>query len=433
MGEVSMMDTSKICGICPTSCFSTRARDSGRVLELDRWLLRTLLKGMGTPAIRAALWDGNDVDFGSAATPSTPLRMVVHNRLTLFRLMANPLLYFGDDFSAGNLDVEGSLVAFLEAVYRAQQRPGEVRRRSRPVPNWQRETFNSPSESRHNVHHHYDLGNDFYRLWLDREMLYTCAYYPGPDHTLEEAQLAKMELVCRKLGLKGGERVIEAGCGWGGLARYMARHYGAKVRAFNISREQVAYARQRAKEEGIEGVEYVEDDYRNISGECDAFVSIGMLEHVGPNNYHGLGEVIDRTLSRNGFGLIHSIGQNLAEPMSDWIDKRIFPGSYPPTIREMMEIFEPYAFSILDLENLRLHYARTLEQWLERYEAHADRVAQMFDEAFVRAWRLYLCGSLAGFTTGSLQLFQVLFSRRGNNEAPLTRDHLLMGKSHAKL
>jgi cyclopropane-fatty-acyl-phospholipid synthase len=195
----------------------------------------------------------------------------------------------------------------------------------------------------------------------------------------------------------------------------------------------VAYARQRAKEGGIEGVEYVEDDYRNISGECDAFVSLGMLEHVGPNNYHGLGEVIDRTLSRNGFGLIHSIGQDLAEPMSDWIDKRIFPGSYPPTIREMMEIFEPYAFSILDLENLRLHYARTLEQWLERYEAHADRVAQMFDEAFVRAWRLYLCGSLAGFTTGSLQLFQVLFSRRGNNEAPLTRDHLLMGISHAKL
>jgi cyclopropane-fatty-acyl-phospholipid synthase len=424
------MKSSKANGVCPTSLFTGGERATGRVLEVDRWLLRTLLKGVGSPRISAALWDGKDAVTGTDGA----FRLIINNRGTLLRLLANPLLYFGDDYSAGNIEVEGGLVPFLETVYRAMARQGEVRRRSRGVPDWRREKVNSVSESRNNIHHHYDLGNDFYRLWLDSEMLYTCAYFPQPDASLDDAQLAKMELVCRKLGLKGGERVIEAGCGWGGLARYMAKRYGAKVRAFNISKEQVAYAQRRAREEGIEGIEYVEDDYRNITGECDAFVSVGMLEHVGPNNYRRLGEVINRTLTEGGLGLIHSIGQDIAEPMSDWLDKRIFPGGYPPTVREMMEIFEPQSFTVVDLENLRLHYAKTLEHWLERFERHADQVAQMYDDSFVRAWRLYLSGSIANFTTGSLQLYQVLFSRRGNNQVPWTRDHMTCsGAAHGKL
>ena len=415
------MKTSKGDGVCPPSLFAVGDRASGRVLDIDRWLLRTFLKGVGSPAIGAALWDGKEAITGD----SPPFRMVIHNRGALLRLLTNPLLYFGDDYSAGNIEIEGGMIPFLETVYRAMSRPGEVKRRSKPAPNWQRQNINSPFQSRKNIHHHYDIGNDFYQLWLDREMLYTCAYFPKPELSLEEAQIAKMELVCRKLRLSGGERVIEAGCGWGGLARYMAKQYGAKVRAFNISSEQLAYARQRAKEEGIQGIEYIEDDYRNITGECDVFVSIGMLEHVGPNNYRKLGEVIDRTLSETGLGLIHSIGQNIAEPMSDWLQKRIFPGSYPPTLREMMEIFEPYSFNVIDLENLRLHYAKTLEHWLERFEQNSNQVTQMFDESFVRAWRLYLCGSIANFTTGSLELYQVLFSRSGNNRVPWTRAHLL--------
>ena len=262
--EVSGMKTSKAYGVCPTPLFAVGARVSGRVLDIDRWLLRTFLKGVGSPAIGAALWDGKDAVAGTGSQ----FRIVIRNRAALLRLIANPLLNFGDDYSAGNIEVEGELVPFLETVYRALARPGEVRRRSKPAPDWHRQALNSPPESRRNIHHHYDIGNDFYRLWLDREMLYTCAYFPTPEVTLEAAQIAKMELICRKLRLKGGERVIEAGCGWGGLARYMAREYGAKVRAFNISKEQVAYARQRAREEGIQGVEYIEDDYRNITGEC---------------------------------------------------------------------------------------------------------------------------------------------------------------------
>jgi cyclopropane-fatty-acyl-phospholipid synthase len=171
-------------------------------------------------------------------------------------------------------------------------------------------------------------------------------------------------------------------------------------------------------------VEFVEDDYRHIDGRYDAFVSVGMLEHVGPDHYRELGGVIDRCLAERGRGLIHTIGRNRAMPMNGWIEKRIFPGAYPPSLREMMAVLEPWEFSVLDVENLRLHYARTLEHWLARFEDAAAEVRRMFDERFVRTWRLYLAGSMAGFTSGQMQLFQVLFARAQNNDIPLTRAEL---------
>ena len=177
------------------------------------------------------------------------------------------------------------------------------------------------ADSRNNIHHHYDIGNEFYRLWLDREALqYTCAYYAEEAMTLEQAQQAKMHHVCRKLKLKPGEQVIEAGGGWGGFAMFMARNYGAHVRSFNISREQIAWSRERAKAEDLDGrVEFIEDDYRNISGRCDVFVSIGMLEHVGVGNYRELGALIGRVLTHEGRGLVHSIGRDSVQPLNPWI------------------------------------------------------------------------------------------------------------------
>lgn len=414
------MDSSRGYGVRPSSLFRNCTREAGGSNRLDRWLARILLQGLGIPRIRLTLWDESEI----ALSKSAEANVRINNRAALWRLLVNPLGYFGDDYSAGTIEVEGGLVQFLETVLSAMSRPGQVRRRSKSLGIIYRHGRNTLTQSRRNIHHHYDLGNDFYRLWLDQEMQYTCAYFPEPSLSIEQAQEAKMELICRKLRLNKGDRVIEAGCGWGGLARYMAKRYGAKVRAYNISKEQVAYAREIARKGGIEGVEYVEDDYRNIAGECDVFVSVGMLEHVGTAQYRALGQVIDRTLTERGIGLIHSIGQNYPEPMSDWIDKRIFPGSYPPTVREMMEILEPFGLSLLDLENLRLHYAKTLEHWLARFETNSSRISRMFDESFVRAWRLYLASSIASFQVCTLQLFQVVFARAANNEIPWTRDHL---------
>ena len=254
-------------------------------------------------------------------------------------------------------------------------------------------------------------------------MLYTCAYFPTPDDSLEAAQVAKMDLICRKLRLAPGERVVEAGCGWGSLALFMAANYGVSVRAFNVSVEQIAYAREHARRAGLsDRVEFVEDDYRNAKGTCDAFVSVGMLEHVGLPDYPTFGSVIDGTLSANGRGLLHFIGRDRPEPLNPWIRKRIFPGGYAPTLTEVFDgALAPHGLSVLDVENLRLHYEKTLDHWLRRFNDAADRVARMFDESFERAWRLYLAGSQVAFRTGSMQLFQVVFARGGSNRIPWVR------------
>jgi cyclopropane-fatty-acyl-phospholipid synthase len=419
-GQDLSPSTAPSTGLLDEGHASAQGARSGR---LDRWLAQRLLSAGGAPPIRLVLWDGTEV----AASGAEPVaRMRLASRRTLWKLAADPGLHFGDAYSTGDLDVEGDLLRFLEAVYLAsvdRDEPGLLRGQAA---RWlRRPRSNTLRGSRENIHHHYDIGNDFYRLWLDREMAYTCAYYPTPAATLEEAQVAKMHHVCRKLKLRPGESVVEAGCGWGALALFMARHYGVKVQAFNISREQLAYARKRARDEELSGqVEFVEDDYRNIARRFDAFVSVGMLEHVGKDHYRELGEVLHRCLGPAGRGLIHSIGRNQERPLNRWIEKRIFPGAYPPTLREMMEIFEPRDFSVLDVENLRLHYAKTLAHWLERYDREAGRVSAQFDRSFTRAWRLYLAGSAASFTTGFLQLFQVVFARSTHNQIPWTRAHL---------
>ena len=381
--------------------------------RLDWWALARVQRSVSSAPIRFALWDGFEI-APAAVPPVGTIRFL--NRAALLGWVWDPELNFGETYMSGAVEIQGDLVGVLEAVYRALGRPAR-----RPWWLWQKS--NDARAAQENVHHHYDLGNEFYRLWLDRDLVYTCAYFPTPAATLEEAQIAKMDLVCRKLYLQPGDRVLEAGCGWGSLALFMARRYGVTVRAFNISSEQIAYARHRAEEEGLaDRVEFVEDDYRHVGGSYDVFVSIGMLEHVGAPDYPTLGRVIDRSLTEGGRGLLHFIGRSQPEPLNPWIRKRIFPGAYAPTLSEVFEhVLQPHAFSVLDVENLRLHYAKTLEHWGRRFDGSADQVAAMFDDAFVRAWRLYLAGSQASFTTGWMQLFQVLFARGANNALPWTR------------
>lgn len=382
-------------------------------------VLRWLLDSLGNPPVVITLWNGETLSPPGVAPAA---RVHFRRPAALWSLLADPWRYFGDLYARGDIEVEGDLIELLATVYRTTS----GRRRGRSLTDVLRRP--RPSSQRHardNIHAHYDIGNAFYRLWLDRDMVYTCAYYPTADADLEAAQIAKMHHVCRKLALRPGERVIEAGCGWGSLALFMARHYGVHVRAYNISREQVVWARERARGEGLaDRVTFIEEDYRNIKGECDAFVSVGMLEHVGLRYYDAFGSVIDRVLRAQGRGLIHTIGRARPGPMNAWIERRIFPGACPPSLGQLMQILEPRALAVLDVENLRLHYARTLRHWLERFEAAEAAVREMFDPSFVRMWRLYLCGSAAAFLTGELQLFQVLFNRQGCNAVAMTREHL---------
>jgi cyclopropane-fatty-acyl-phospholipid synthase len=395
---------------------------------LEKGILRRLLAAIGNPPVVAVLWSGEEITGGPNGTSLAPeaIRFRVGDRSTLWKILIDPFYQFPEAYCDGRLKIDGDLEKLMGLIAAsAASSPQGTRWLTYAAKLLHWGGRNTLAASQKNIHHHYDIGNDFYRLWLDENLLYTCAYFEDPTVSLEQAQCAKMDHVCRKLELRPGETVIEAGCGWGGFAIHMAKHYGVRVRAYNISREQVAEARRRAKAEGLDDrVEFILEDWRKIIGTCDVFVSVGMLEHVGTANYRQLGDVIDGCLSDNGRGLIHSIGRNRAQPLDPWIERRIFPGAYPPSLKQMSAIFEPHEFSLLDVENIRLHYAGTLRHWLSRYEQSIETVRGMYDERFVRMWRMYLAGSIAAFESGSLQLFQVVFARPMRNALPLTRAHL---------
>lgn len=406
---------------------AAREPASGLGARAERWLLGKLYEGAGRPAVRFRLSDGTEVG-GPVGAPA----LVIRDRATLLRLVLDSEMYFGEAYTDGRVEVEGDFVDFLSEVCRSTRDAPPVgalhHGAARLFLAGQRPRANTPEAARENISRHYDIGNDFYKLWLDRDLIYTCAYFRSPDDTLEEAQQAKLDHVCRKLRLAPGESVVEAGCGWGTLALHMAARYGVRVRAYNISREQIAFARERAQEVGLASrVEFVEDDYRAIEGRYDAFVSVGMLEHIGLENYENLGRVIDRSLGAGGRGFLHFIGRARPRPLNAWIERRIFPGAHIPALSEALAVLEPHDFAVEDVENLRLHYERTLACWLERFERAAPKVERMYDARLVRAWRMYLGGSIAAFRTAWLELFQVAFARVGKNDLPRTRAHLYGG------
>lgn len=399
----------------------TKTQESSN--QFDRVAANWISALVGYPRIAIRLWNGIEYYYGDGPPVGT---MEFHTRRALLDLVISLRIGFGEGYSKGNIDIHGDMLEIFNEFAWAFARRG---RRSYYLGKIQSllKMFrgHSLSRSKDNVHRHYDLGNDFYKLWLDELKVYTCAYYQQPDLTLDEAQIAKMHHVCRKLQLKPGQDVIESGCGWGALAMHMAEFYGVNVKAYNNSHEQVKYAREQAAARGLsERVEFIEDDYRTISSQCDVFVSIGMLEHVGLKHFREMGDVIDSCLKPNGIGLVHSIGRSHSTPSDPWITKRIFPGGYIPTLAEMASVFEPNKFSVLDIENLRLHYARTCEEWLQNFEVVSDEVRNMYSEEFVRAWRLYLAGSATGFKSGTLQLFQIVFAPAGNNNVPWNREFL---------
>ena len=385
--------------------------------RLDRQLLSSVHHLAGSARVRMEL------GFSPRQISLCPTLPVVRlkDRKTLIALLLNPELNFGDLYSQGDIDVEGDFVKALEALYHAPDRLI-----TRLISRWlgwiQSCGF---SAARKNIHHHYDISTDFYKLWLDPKLVYTCAYFPDENTGLEDAQRAKLDLVCRKLWLQPGDTVVEAGCGWGALSLHMAREYGVRVKVSisHMSRLYLPGGRQDVKDwspelnllKMITAISLL-IMMRSSQGECWSTIR---REH-----YQELGQVIDRSIGDTGRGLLHFIGKSQPQPFSVWIRKRIFPGAYTPTLREAMDVLEPYDFGVLDAENLHLHYARTIELWLQRYERNFDQVVARFGLTFARMWRLYLAGSIAAFRLGTLQLFQFVFAGSACKSQPLTRAHL---------
>ena len=330
---------------------------------------------------------------------------------------------FGESYMLGEIRVEGDLVDCISTAYDPSLKlfKPSIREKIRFITMYLKNR-NTLKGSKRNIKAHYDLGNDFYRLWLDKNMEYTCAFFDYPEQSLEDAQLNKMEYVCRKLELKEGETVLETGSGWGGFAVYAAKKYNAKVTSYNISHEQVLYARDWAEREGLRGqVEFLEEDYRNVKGTYDKFVSIGMLEHVGKSNHGTFASIIDGHLKDEGLGLIHSITKRHPAPTDLFTDTYIFPGGYIPALSEVIPHLEKHNLIIFDIDNLRLHYARTLHFWRERFYNHRAEIAESYGEQFIRMWDVYLSGAISAFSAGDLTLSQILVGKGRHTHARLNR------------
>ncbi|MFI5320668.1 MAG: class I SAM-dependent methyltransferase [Myxococcota bacterium] len=380
-----------------------------------------LRAALGDPPLRFELPDGSAVG-ASRADARVTLRL--RDLRAALELALDPDLALGDLYSEGRIEVDGSLVELMCLTDHVPPDSGPLSRvlARHGAPSAWRQALGRAAG---NARKHYDVGNDFYALWLDERMLYTCAYFARPGLSLEEAQLAKLDHVCRKLRLRPGQRVLELGAGWGSLAIHMAREYGARVRAFNVSLEQVAWAREQAEKQGVASrVEFVLDDYRNATGRYDAFASIGMLEHVGPAHFEELGCVIARTLAPEGLGLIHTIGRSRPQPLNRWVATRIFPNAHAPSLSEMMRVFEPHDFAVLDVENLRRHYELTAAEWLARFQKNRRVISKQVPEATARAFELYLAGTVAAFRCAWMCLYQVVFTRAKNDAIPWTRADL---------
>ncbi|MBV2187481.1 MAG: cyclopropane-fatty-acyl-phospholipid synthase family protein [Rhizobium sp.] len=284
---------------------------------------------------------------------------------------------------------------------------------------------NRKGEAQRNVAHHYDLGNDFYKLFLDDNMLYSCAYFRDPAESLEQAQRNKLRLLAAKLNLKPGMKVLDIGCGWGDLALYLAQLEDVSVVGVTLSKEQHALATKRAADAGLAGrVRFELKDYRDVAETFDRVVSVGMFEHVGVQHYDEFFKKLNALMPDDGVAVIHSIGHMSPPGMtSPWLRKYIFPGGYSPALSEVVSVTEQNSLWVTDIEVLRLHYAMTLEHWCQRFEANRDKVVAMYDERFARMWEFYLISCEMMFRAGSQMVFHLQLSRK-RDAAPIVRDYV---------
>ena len=373
-------------------------------------------------------WDGDAIVHGKQ--PQVSLRF--KSKEGAKKLLRNGFLGFGEAYMTGDLEVEGDLQELLRLGICLK-----YDRRNLSI--WQKILFlahslatrNTLGRAPQNIEHHYDLGDNFYQLFLDQTLTYSCGYFTSDSDSLEQAQCNKYEHICRKLRLRRGEKLLDIGCGWGGMLIHAAQNYEVRGLGVTLSRNQCERANMEIKELGLHNsIKVALADYREIDEEFDKFVSIGMFEHVGKAFIPAFMNKLSRLLRRGGIGLLHTIGKVTESPGDPWILRYIFPGGYIPNLSEVVREMGLAGFSVLDVENLRLHYARTLDCWADNYERNLEKVAQMFDESFVRMWRLFLNASSVGFKYGSSRLYQILFSNGLKNELPLTRKHIYQDAHH---
>ena len=393
---------------------------------MDRLLYLLLRRFIRRGSIAITTAGGSTYTFGDGG--GRPVAVRFTSAKAQRAVMLDPELKLGEAYMDGSLMVERGTIADVLEVLLGQE--------SFASPNWavprflryvfrRLQQFNWRSRSRHNVAHHYDLDGRLYSLFLDADQQYSCAYFDTPDASLDDAQLAKKRHLAAKLRLKPGAQVLDIGCGWGGLALYLAEIAGARVTGITLSQEQFQRAQARAIERGrTRDTNFRLIDYRDVEGRFDRIVSVGMFEHVGVGFYETYFGKCAKLLADDGVMVLHSIGRSSPPGITNpWIAKYIFPGGYIPALSEVLPAIERAQLMVSDVEVLQLHYAETLKAWRQRFLAHREEVVRLYDQRFVRMWEFYLACSEMAFRAGDMVVFQIQIAKR-KGLIPATRDYI---------
>jgi len=387
-------------------------------------LFKSLSLNSPETSFEVEFWDGTKEKYGAG---SEKFKLIIKNKKVINRILGGGSVGFGEEFMMGNILIEGNLQELIKMKYGPNFIDFNLSLQDKLKIFYNYiSSLGTILNSKRSISYHYDIGNDFYSLWLDPTLTYSCAYFKKEDDSLERAQSNKYEHISKKLQLKQGETLVDIGCGWGGMMFYAAENFGVKCEGYTLSLEQYNYLVDEIKKRNLQDLVRVYlKDYREAEGKFDKFVSIGMLEHVGKKFYPIFFEVVKKLLKPTGVGLIQTIGSSKDKPSDPWITKYIFPGGFIPALQVIVEVMNQKGLVFFDIEDLRIHYNMTLDKWIEGFEENIDKIRKVLikssgsrekAEEFVRMWRLYLNASSVSFKAGNNRLYQITFSNGLNNQ-----------------
>lgn len=393
---------------------------------LEKTFYNAMLKDSFSIPVKVTYWDGKSKQYG-AGTPQ--VEVVFNKKIPIKAIINNASLALGEGYMDKDIEIHGSIQKLIEAAYESQK----SFMRSSKFRKFMPKQNHSEKQSKQDVQDHYDIGNDFYKLWLDKTLTYSCAYFTPENKAnyLAAAQLAKVHHILQKLNPKQGQTLLDIGCGWGTLTLTAAKEYGLRVTGVTLSEEQYKLVKQRIQDMGLTNqAEVLLQDYREIGDRhFDYVTSVGMFEHVGKENLGQYCQDVAKYLKDDGVALIHGITRQQGGATNAWLNKYIFPGGYLPGLAEMVGHFEEASLQITDLESLRRHYQRTLEIWDANFNAHRSEIQKQMGERFTRMWDLYLNACAAAFESGNIDVIQYLVTKgpSGKN-LPMTRGYMLNEK-----